>query len=240
MAKQKYYAVKNGKIKGVYFTWKDCQAMVIGFPNAVYKSFEDPYEAMDFALGKKRDTDQKLNTVEEEKKEDVKSEEKCDTKKKDNIEYSNNTINVRDNLGTENYIEAYVDGSFDVANKSYGSGGVLIKGGEVIDSFSIKGTNPENVSMRNVAGEIEASMYAMQYCADNGYEKLILYFDYNGIEKWCTGEWKANKTGTKEYKRFYEGIKDKVDVSFVKVKAHTGVEYNEMADRLAKESIFGK
>ena len=80
----------------------------------------------------------------------------------------------------------------------------------------------------------------MEYCVDNGYSKLVLYFDYNGIEKWCTGEWKANKKGTKDYKKFYDEISDKLEVKFVKVKAHTGVEYNEMADKLAKESIFGK
>jgi len=137
-------------------------------------------------------------------------------------------------------IEAYVDGSFDASQKKYGSGGVLIKNGKVIDSFSKEGKNLDSVSMRNVAGEIEASMYAMEYCVDNGYSKLVLYFDYNGIEKWCTGEWKANKKGTKDYKKFYDEISDKLEVKFVKVKAHTGVEYNEMADKLAKESIFGK
>lgn len=226
MAKQKYYAVKNGKIKGVYLTWKDCQSMVIGYPNAVYKSFEDPHEAMDFLVGEKTSVrkDKKLDKVENI------DDEVLD---KDRDEYYEFTID-------KDTIEAYVDGSFDASQKKYGSGGVLIKNGKVIDSFSKEGKNLDSVSMRNVAGEIEASMYAMEYCVDNGYSKLVLYFDYNGIEKWCTGEWKANKKGTKDYKKFYDEISDKLEVKFVKVKAHTGVEYNEMADKLAKESIFGK
>ncbi|SEN20775.1 ribonuclease H1 domain-containing protein [Peptostreptococcus russellii] len=226
MAKQKYYAVKNGKIKGVYLTWKDCQSMVIGYPNAVYKSFEDPHEAMDFLVGEKTSVrkDKKLDKVENI------DDEVLDKDRDENYEF---TID-------KDTIEAYVDGSFDASQKKYGSGGVLIKNGKVIDSFSKEGKNLDSVSMRNVAGEIEASMYAMEYCVDNGYSKLVLYFDYNGIEKWCTGEWKANKKGTKDYKKFYDEISDKLEVKFVKVKAHTGVEYNEMADKLAKESIFGK
>lgn len=226
MAKQKYYAVKNGKIKGVYLTWKDCQSMVIGYPNAVYKSFEDPHEAMDFLVGEKTSVkkDKKLD-----KAEDI-EDEVLDKDRDENYEF---TID-------KDTIEAYVDGSFDASQKKYGSGGVLIKNGKVIDSFSKEGKNLDSVSMRNVAGEIEASMYAMQYCVDNAYSKLVLYFDYNGIEKWCTGEWKANKKGTKNYKKFYDEISDKLEVKFVKVKAHTGIEYNEMADKLAKESIFGK
>ncbi len=226
MVKQKYYAVKNGKIKGVYLTWKDCQMMVSGYPNAVYKSFEEAYEAIDFLIGEKNNS---KNNIRESVKEDTISKKSIDTENK-NIKFNED----------ENIIEAYVDGSFDASKKRYGSGGVLIKDGNIMETFSKKGENKENISMRNVAGEIEASMYAMQYCIDNGYKNLVLYFDYNGIEKWCTGEWKANKNGTKEYKKFYDGIKEKLQVKFVKVKAHTGVEYNEMADRLAKESIFKK
>lgn len=226
MAKQKYYAVKNGKIKGVYLTWKDCQSMVIGYPNAVYKSFEDPHEAMDFLVGEK-------TSVKKAKKLDKAEDIEDEALNKDIDENYEFTID-------KDTIEAYVDGSFDASQKKYGSGGVLIKNGKVIDSFSKEGKNLDSVSMRNVAGEIEASMYAMQYCVDNAYSKLVLYFDYNGIEKWCTGEWKANKKGTKNYKKFYDEISDKLEVKFVKVKAHTGIEYNEMADKLAKESIFGK
>ena len=45
------------------------------------------------------------------------------------------------------------------------------------------------------------------------------------------------KKGTKEYKKFYDSIKDKLNIKFVKVKAHSGDKYNEEADRLAKLSF---
>lgn len=44
----KYYAVKNGKVPGIYRTWDECKKMVDGFPNARYKSFLTLEEAENF------------------------------------------------------------------------------------------------------------------------------------------------------------------------------------------------
>lgn len=45
MPNQKFYAVKAGRNPGVYSSWDDCQAQVLGFPNALYRSFRDRQEA---------------------------------------------------------------------------------------------------------------------------------------------------------------------------------------------------
>lgn len=39
MAKKKYYVVWQGAKPGIYDKWKDCQAQIMGFPGAKYKSF---------------------------------------------------------------------------------------------------------------------------------------------------------------------------------------------------------
>lgn len=49
MAGKKFYAVKKGKVPGVYTTWDACRRMVHGFPGAVYKSFPTRGEAEAFA-----------------------------------------------------------------------------------------------------------------------------------------------------------------------------------------------
>lgn len=138
---------------------------------------------------------------------------------------------------SDSCLEAYVDGSYEHCIRAYGSGVVILKDNKVEKTYSTKGENESLVSMRNVAGEIEAAKIAMQYCISNKVENLTLYFDYEGIEKWCNGAWKANKEGTIDYKKFYDSIKNKLNVKFVKVKAHSGNKYNEEADRLAKASI---
>jgi len=156
------------------------------------------------------------------------------------IEEAKDYINGTNNKNFEiddNTVEAYVDGSYEHSIKLYGSGVVILKGEDVIKTLSVKGNDKDLVDMRNVAGEIEASKLAMNYCLENGIKNLIIYFDYEGIEKWCTGAWKTNKEGTINYKRYYDRIKDSLNVKFVKVKADSGNKYKDEADRLAKQSI---
>lgn len=130
---------------------------------------------------------------------------------------------------------AYVDGSFDVSQSAYSYGCILFHNRERKE-MSKAFFNTEDVSMRNVAGEIEGAMAAMAYCEEQGIKKLHLYYDYQGIESWATGEWKRNKPGTIRYKQFYDSLK-KVTVVFHKVKGHSGVELNEAVDRLAKSAL---
>ena len=67
-----------------------------------------------------------------------------------------------------------------------------------------------------------------------------VYYDYEGIEKWCTGAWKANKSGTKAYREYYRKISGQLKISFHKVRGHSGDTYNEMADKLAKKALKGE
>lgn len=131
---------------------------------------------------------------------------------------------------------AYVDGSFDVKNFTYSYGVVLItKDGK--ETYSGREDNKELAEMRNVSGEIRGAMVAMELVLKKGMQTLYLHFDYTGIEQWANGSWKTNKDGTKAYKKFFDSIKDDLKVVFIKVKAHSGIEYNEEADKLAKEAI---
>ena len=145
--------------------------------------------------------------------------------------------NATDDNDYRDILCAYVDGSFDVSTGRYGSGVVYVVNGEVIDTQNKCASHPDIVAMRNVAGEITASVMAMRYAIAGGYKDIVIFHDYEGIAKWCRGEWKTEKEGTRLYKMFYDSVKTRLSVTFVKVEAHTGVEYNEMADRLAKESL---
>ena len=131
---------------------------------------------------------------------------------------------------------AYVDGSYNVATKEYACGVVLFHDGKT-ETFSKKFADPERAEMRNVAGEIEGSMCAMNYCLEHDIRELTIYYDYAGVEHWCTGAWKANKEGTRAYRDYYEKVSQRVRIHFVKVKGHSGDKYNDMADKLAKQAI---
>ena len=209
MAKNNYYAVRIGKTPGIYKTWEDCKAQVIGYKGAIYKGFAEKQDAEDFLRGglSASSTDAASDNDENPQVEPSVSE-----------------------------ITAYVDGSFS-SGKSFGCGCIILKDGEIIAEISKAYEDEELATMRNVAGEIKASEIAMQYALDNGYTSLSIYHDYQGIASWCLGEWKTNKAGTIAYKQFYDDIKDKLKVHFIKVKGHSGDEYNEIADRLAKKAL---
>ena len=103
--------------------------------------------------------------------------------------------------------------------------------------FSKKFEKDDLSDMRNVAGEIQGSMAAMQYCLDHDIKSISIFYDYEGIEKWCNGDWKAKKPGTMHYVEFYKNASKHVDVDFIKVKGHSGDKYNDMADELAKKAL---
>ena len=150
-------------------------------------------------------------------------------------EVSVQTVQPKTTPKVEN-ITAYVDGSYNVATKEYSYGAVIFAGDKK-ECFSEKFNDPELATMRNVAGELEGSMKAMRYAVEAGAKELDIFYDYEGIEKWCTGAWKTNKDGTKAYKAFYEKISQKVKVNFHKVKGHSGDRYNDEADVLAKAAL---
>lgn len=47
----KFYAVRNGKIPGIYNSWKECQEQTTGFSGAIFKSFTSYDEAQSFISG---------------------------------------------------------------------------------------------------------------------------------------------------------------------------------------------
>lgn len=134
-------------------------------------------------------------------------------------------------------LTAYVDGSYNDAIKRYAFGCVfLCPGGEVYLAKG-NGENPETVSMRNVTGEMLGAMYAVRTGMKNGFESIELYYDYEGIEKWVTGAWKAKKEHTQKYAQAMRDWGRQIKINFHKVAAHTNVKYNELADQTAKRGL---
>lgn len=133
-------------------------------------------------------------------------------------------------------VEAYVDGSYNNATKEFSYGMIVLRDGHEY-KFARKYDDKDLAEMRNVAGEIKGAEAAMKYAVDNSLESIAIYYDYAGISKWCLGDWKTNKEGTKAYKVFYDSIKDKVNIKFVKVTGHSNDKYNDVADELAKQAL---
>lgn len=211
----KFYAVKVGLRTGIFKTWDECKANVDGYPGALYKSFKTLQEAYEYlGITGTQLSIFDLNTDHSDISEIIEYDE--------DRPFSNSSKAV-----------AYVDGSFNAETNQFGYGVVMFHNGEethLFDSFN----DEEMASMRNVAGEIYGSMAAIEYAIKHNAKSLTIYYDYLGIEKWCTGEWQSNKPGTIAYKKFYDKAKKRISISFEKVKGHSGNKYNDLADSLAK------
>ena len=208
MAK-KVYAVRKGRTTGIFMSWDDCKAQVDGFAGAEYKSFADPADAMAY-LG-----------------------------------LSGGASAAGAASGSAETIpegvRAYVDGSYDIASGRFSCGVVMVmtdaEGNTETTEFNSVFDDEEAAKQRNVAGEVMGSRLAIEYCLKNGINKVEIYHDYEGIGAWADRRWKANNQLTQGYRDFVAEARQTMETSFVKVKAHTGNKYNEIADKLAKRAL---
>lgn len=137
-------------------------------------------------------------------------------------------------VGIENKITAYVDGSFSVVKNQYGWAYVIVENGIEIYSRYNKGNNAKYVSSNQIGGELVATLQAITYAINNEYTDVEIIYDYEGIEKWALGEWRAKSAIAQAYVHIFNGQKKKINVTFTKVKGHSGDKFNDKADILAK------
>ena len=131
---------------------------------------------------------------------------------------------------------AYVDGSYRKEPALYGWGGFIDDLGKV---YIIQGTgnNPAYLKERNIAGEVMGFLQVVHKALALGVKEINIYFDYAGLENWATGAWKTKTPLSCYYLETLELLASDIKINFAKVKGHTGITGNEMADYLAKEAV---
>lgn len=144
---------------------------------------------------------------------------------------SNSSI-ISGEEGKKDKVYFYVDGS-RIGTK-IGSGVVVVKNNEIL--FKDATRYPANAPEGNIAGEIYATIRTIQLVMANDYRDIAICYDYEGIEKFITGEFEAGSALTKRYVDYFNQyiINNKIQYEFINISSHTGHKYNELADKLAQ------
>ncbi len=137
-------------------------------------------------------------------------------------------------------IEIWVDGSCIPSSGEdllLGWGLLVKRNGQEIHRDFGNDIPSEASEHRNVAGEILGILKALEWCKKTGVTEVTLYYDYQGLESWATGAWKAKLPFTKAYAHTVQQAE--LVIHWVKVAAHSGNPENDLVDQLAKMGAMG-
>lgn len=232
-----YYVVRKGNEIGIFNTWSECEEKVKGYSGADYKKVIGKTQALKYL------EEGNIKIVKE------KIKVKKDSKKKDKVGYDVEPIkSIASVKSSKIYIDprnikekieciVFIDGSYDKRTKTYGSGVVMMKNDlSEYDVFYEAGY--DEWEQWNIVGELESAKLALRKADEMGFKSIVIYHDLKNIALWATGEWKAKTRYTQGYVKFVEAYSKKLDIYFVKVKAHsTESIYNDLADEAAKNAI---
>lgn len=219
MAKYNYYAIINGNNESkICNSWDECVSFRSKNPsNAKFKGFYTEWEAQLW-----------LNSL--INNELQKETDKLESKINSSLPYK---------IYPNDAAIAYTDGSYNPKTKIYGYGVRLSDANNLNKNVHIfSGNNDIYSSARNVAGECDGAICAIKKAIELGYKKLIIRHDYIGVGAWITEEWSNTNTPvSKNYKQTMLTYKPFIDLSFEHVRGHTGEQYNEEVDQIAKQAV---
>ena len=135
-------------------------------------------------------------------------------------------------------LHIYVDGSYNITTEKYAYALVAVKDNIVEYIENGKSEDNSNKSIRQIAGELEATVRGVEYALRQNEKKVVIFHDYAGIAHHATGFWERKEQSSIDYYNKMRSLMDKgIEVIFVKVDSHTGDLYNEIADEKCKEAL---
>ena len=199
MAAKKYYAVKKGKATGIFHTWEECRTSVEGYPGAEYKGFallEEAEAYLGTAASGICSSDEKKQGRGRRKSRGTGGQnvEEAHSMEEEHSMEENHSMEEENSMKEDpppGMLLAYVDGSYDNSLKKYAFGCVFILSDGTVETAYGNGDNEQSLRHRNVTGEMLGAMYAVKSAMLSGFRRVEIRYDYQGIEKWVTGEWKS-------------------------------------------------
>ena len=126
----------------------------------------------------------------------------------------------------------YTDGAYSFQKNTGGIGFVILNDrGKIVAQFTKSYKNTTNNRMEQMA--VLQALNSIKVSSD-----VIIYSDSTYVVNTYNEGWKSKeKSNSDLWQRLDEAINKHSSVKFVLVKGHCNVEYNEMADRLARGAV---
>ncbi|XP_043926370.1 ribonuclease H1 [Protopterus annectens] len=255
-----YYAVRRGRMRGVYPSWEQCKEQVDKFPGASYKKFALENDAWEFIGTRPQENSCSTDSAEfnSPRSYDKDAAEQSDSKKRSQTETSEELYLSKRRKTTEpctstsdsetftymgDAAVVYTDGCCTSNGREKARAGVGVYWGP---------DHPLNVCERldgrqtNQRAEIQAACQAIEQAKKQDIKKLVIYtdskFTINGatkwVESWKRKDWKLS-TGKpvinrEDFERL-DRAKEGMDITWMHIPGHAGFKGNEEADRLSRE-----
>lgn len=251
-----FYAVRTGKIPGIYNTWADCERQVKGHPKARYKKFGNVEEAQEFINEEsasdifiKKNIDalavKKTTVFKSKGNNDIVSNRK--TKLVSEDDFLTHTFSSHDDLPTSAVV--YTDGSCLGNGTKRAIGGIGVYWApchprNISEYLDVE--NPTNqkaelrAASRALESAIEMNLTSVELRTDSVYTIKAMT---EWIKTWQANGWRtsANKdVMNKDEMLRLSNLCTRISVKWVHVAAHKGIYGNEQADQLANEGALGR
>ena len=206
----KFYAVKVGKVPGIYTSWPECQKNVTGFSGAVFESFPNRKDAEAFIKPEKQIFQE--NVIEVFTDGSHKKHEK------------------NGHLGAGifcRYMEEEYEYSLPITKDILEKEGID-RESSVSNPFCELYAYKELLRLIHSCGK-DLSKYI-----------FLVKIDYEGVNNWMNGSWRCNEEYIKKIKSFCENYLSKLKCKIViqHVPSHSGIYGNERVDQLAKSEVY--
>lgn len=232
--RQRFYAVARGRTIGVFHDWETCTLSIQNYPKAVFKSFQNYNEAVQYLRRHNvhQDTDLMVRDIERAQQQGG-SKRAAEEAKKDSERPGKRQHREVDPIPGE--ITVYTDGSCLGNGRNHDS--VVAGAGAWFGR-----DDPRNVScvvpgkQTNNRAEIYAVFKALEQCA--AQSRVAVLIDSRTAMQGIAKPPSKRKTNQDLLKLVDQMAAKMAAVRYVKVKAHSGIEGNDMADQLAKQACY--
>ncbi len=229
-----FYAVKKGRVPGIYKTWAECEAQVKGFAGAIFKGFRSRAEAKIFLA---QDIGEQPHRATRAERKQLPASRRESDRAEEREQISRSARNAENRNDDAGRVIIYTDGS-SVGNPGRGGyAAVMLFDGhrkEIAGGFRLTTNNRMEMMAAIVGLGMLKRSCAVTVYTDSKYLRDAMMHGW--VTRWLENGWRTREdtpvANQDLWMQLWEQAQ-KHDVQFEWVRGHAGNAENERCDELA-------